>query len=373
MASLPNYKDVIIKELDTMRKADIARKKPFQARAYAKVIAELQALETPITKWEDVSHIPGIGEKIQEKIKEIIATGSLASAAHARQEVALDIMDALQKVHGIGPVKARDLIDNKGIRSIAALREAVVADPTLLNDVQKMGLKYYEDANERIPRAEMAQHEELILTALDERFRGTVVGSYRRGAPDSGDIDVLLTLPDEMSAKDQGALFLYMIDLLKEFNYIIDTLALGPKKFMGYVRLEGGKARRLDLLMTPQAEYPYAILYFTGSQAFNMAFRKYVLQKGYTINEHRMIATDEGAKMGVPPVPEMKTEQDIFAFLGLKYVEPTARTGERDIQLVAPVAPIVTETKKEGGAKKPRAKKARSRSRSKSRSKKTTN
>lgn len=372
MASFTNYKDVIIKELDTMRKADIARKKPFQARAYAKVISELQALEGPITKWEDVATIPGIGEKIQDKIKEIIATGSLASAAHARQEVALDIMDALQKVHGIGPVKARELIDKKGIKSIDDLRTAVTEDPTLLNDIQKMGLKYYDDAIERIPRAEMTQHESYILSALDDRFQGTVVGSYRRGASDSGDIDVLLTLPNEMSAKDQGALFLHMIDLLREDGYIIDTLALGPKKFMGYVRLDGGKARRLDLLMTPQSEYPYAILYFTGSQAFNMAFRKYVLQKGYTINEHRMIATDEGTKMGVPAVPEMKTEQDIFAFLGLKYVEPTARVGERDIQpLVATVTtPVVTEPKKEGGAKKPRTKKARSRSRSKSRGKK---
>lgn len=360
-----DYKPAIIHELDTMRKADLARRKPFQARAYAKVISELQSLESPITRVEDVKGIPGIGEKIQEKIQEIIATGSLASAAQARQEVSLDIMDALQNVHGIGPVKARELIDKHNIRSIDDLRRAVAADPTLLNDVQKMGLKYYDDAILRIPREEMREHEEFILSGLDERFQGTVVGSYRRGAADSGDIDVLLTLPDSMSTKEQGELFLHMIQLFREVDYIIDTLALGPKKFLGYVRLDGGKARRLDLLMTPQSEYPYAILYFTGSQKFNMAFRKYVLQKGYTINEHRMEPTAEGNVKGVPPVPPMKTEEDIFAFLGLKYVEPTARTGDKDIQPLVPVIPT-TETKG-GSAKK---KRARSRSKSKTRVKK---
>jgi DNA polymerase beta len=364
MATIMDYKAIILKELDTMRKADIARRKPFQARAYAKVMAEISAMEGPITSWETVKGLPGIGEKIQEKIKEIIATGSLASATHARQEVSLDIMDALQNVHGIGPVKARELIDKKGIKSIEDLRKAVSEDPTLLNDVQKMGLKYYEDAVQRIPREEMVQHEALLLSGLDDRFQGTVVGSYRRGASDSGDIDVLLTLPDAMSSKDQGALFLYMIDLFKEIGYVIDTLALGPKKFMGYVRLEDGKARRLDLLMTPQSEYPYAILYFTGSQAFNMAFRKYVLQKGYTINEHRMAPTVEG----VLPVPEMKTEEDIFAFLDLKYVEPTKRTGERDIQPIDSALSVApAPSSKEGGAGK---KTKRARSKSKTRAKK---
>lgn len=359
-----DFKDAIIRELDTMRKADIARKKPFQARAYAKVINEISGMETPITSWEDVKDLPGVGEKIQEKIKEIIQTGSLRSATQARQEVALDIMDALQHVHGIGPVKARELIEKNGIKSIDDLRRAVAENPGLLNDVQKMGLKYYDDAILRIPRAEMMEHEKLILSALDERFKGTVVGSYRRGAPDSGDIDVLLTLPNEMSTKEQGDLFLHMIDLFREIGYIIDTLALGPKKFLGYVRLEGGKARRLDLLMTPESEYPYAILYFTGSQKFNMAFRKYVLQQGYTINEHRMEPTPEGKAKGVPPVPIMKTEEDIFAFLGLRYVEPTARTGEKDIQPITPHEPIV-----KGGAKK---KAARARSKSATRKSKKT-
>jgi DNA polymerase/3'-5' exonuclease PolX len=85
--------------------------------------------------------------------------------------------------------------------------------------------------------------------------------------------------------------------------------------------------RRLDLLMIPKSEYACAILYFTGSKEFNVAFRSYALEKGYTLNEHRLLATKEG----VPAVPAFTTEKDIFDFLGLQYIEPTLRRDGRDV------------------------------------------
>lgn len=327
-----DYKSVIIQELDTLRRADIAKKEPFSAKAYAKVIEQLKALPGPIQNINDVDGVAGVGKKIKLKIEEILQTGSLKAATEARKETNLDSMDILQGVHGIGPVKAKQLIETKQIRTIAELRSSLAKDPTLLNDVQKMGLKYYEDAILRIPRHEMALHETFILDALDPRFTGAVVGSYRRGAENSGDIDVLLMLPDTMTKKQQGELFVDTVKMLKETNYIVDTLAQGPKKFLGYVRLdEGEKARRLDLLMTPEEEFAYAILYFTGSQAFNVAFRGYALDKGYTINEHTMKPTQER----VAAVPKMTKEKDIFDFLGLQYVEPQNRRDVKDIRPIS--------------------------------------
>ena len=321
-------KEVIIHELDTLRRADIAKKEPFSAKAYAKVIEQLRAKSGPIQNINDVKDIPGVGKKIKLKIEEILQTGSLRAATEARKETNLDSLDILQGVHGIGPVKAKQLVELKGIKTISDLRKMVAKETDLLNDVQKTGLKYYEDAILRIPRDEMTMHETLILNSLDSRFTATVVGSYRRGAENSGDIDVLLMLPDTMTKKAQGQLFLETIQLLQETEYIVDSLAQGPKKFLGYVCLGTGKARRLDLLMTPEEEFAYAILYFTGSQAFNVAFRSYAQEKGYTINEHTM----KPVKEGVVPVPPMKTEQDIFAFLGLDYIQPTDRHSENDIR-----------------------------------------
>jgi DNA polymerase beta len=322
-----NFKDTIISELETLQLADEYRKKPFQMKAYAAAIEALQSIPGPITKVEDVAGVKGVGEKIKQKVEEIISTGKLKAADEARASVPLEAYKALRDIHGIGPAKANELI-GKGILTVAQLRESSEANAKLLTAAQKLGLKYYEDALLRIPRAEMKEHEDIILPGLDPRFEGTIVGSYRRGAQSSGDIDVLMTLPDTMTKKEQGDLFLHMIELFKEIDYIVDTLSSGPTKFLGYCRFDKHHpVRRLDLLMIPKSEYACAILYFTGSKEFNVAFRSYALEKGYTLNEHRLEATKEG----VPAVPTFVTEEDIFAFLGLTYVEPENRRDGRDV------------------------------------------
>jgi DNA polymerase beta len=324
-----DFKDRLVKELETLRLGDLYRKQAFPARAYEAAIETLKGVSGPITKAEDTKGLEGIGSKIQLKIQEIISTGSLKAATEVRRELPIDAFQALLGVHGIGPVKAKDLIDS-GITSIEGLRKASSENSKLLTAAQKLGIKHYEDSLLRIPREEMVEHENTILPGLSEEFTGTIVGSYRRGAANSGDIDVLLTLPDSMPKKDQGSLFLHMIDLFKEVGYIVDSLSSGPTKFLGYCQLEGKPVRRLDLLMIPKAEYACAILYFTGSQQFNVAFRSYALSKGYTLNEHRLEAT----KDGVAPVPFFATEKDIFDFLGLQFVEPEKRRDARDVTAV---------------------------------------
>ena len=324
-----NFKDKILEELETLELADEYRRKPFQMKAYTAAIEAIRPLGA-ITKAEDVAGIKGVGDKIRLKVREIIETGKLKAAEEARASLPLDAYKTLKDVHGIGPAKAAQLIE-KGITNMDQLRAASEADSKLLTAAQKLGVKHYADSLLRIPRAEMTEHEYIIIPGLDPQFEGTIVGSYRRGAASSGDIDVLLTLPDTMSAKDQGALFLHMIELFKEIDYIVDTLSSGPTKFLGYCKLEGKPVRRLDLLMIPKSEYACAILYFTGSKEFNVAFRAYALEKGYTLNEHRLQATKEG----VPAVPAFETEEDIFDFLGLEYIEPTMRRDGGDVRPVA--------------------------------------
>ncbi len=327
---MANVKDKILEELETLLLADEFRKKPFQMKAYEAAIDAIRSLPGSITKVEDVAGLKGVGEKIKQKVQEVITTGKLKAAEEARAQLPLDAYKLLRDVHGIGPVKAAKLIE-ADIKTIAQLRTASAANSKLLTTAQKLGLKYYEDSLLRIPRAEMKDHEDIILPGLDPRFEGTIVGSYRRGATSSGDIDVLMTLPDTMTTKEQGDLFLYMIELFKEIDYIVDTLSSGPTKFLGYCQLDKDHpVRRLDLLMIPKSEYACAILYFTGSKEFNVAFRSYALEKGYTLNEHRL----EPVKEGVPAVPVFNTEQDIFAFLGLQYVEPDKRRDGKDVKPV---------------------------------------
>jgi DNA polymerase beta len=187
-----------------------------------------------------------------------------------------------------------------------------------------MGLKYYESILERIPRAEMMQHETFLKSVMPKGTEGVIVGSYRRQAESSGDIDMLLRT--EGTAKQQKETFRGLIKTLTDKKYILDILALGEKKCMAVVALPDGKERRLDLLFTPQAEYAYSILYFTGSDAFNVAFRKHALTLGYTLNEHTLKPTAEK-----PVPPPMPTEEAIFTFLGLQYVAPENRKGEESL------------------------------------------
>jgi DNA polymerase/3'-5' exonuclease PolX len=343
-----DYKQIIIDSLDILRKRDLADKAPFGARAYAKVISELKNYNEPITAYEDVQSINGIGEKIKKKIKEILETGVLASAERAKEIYNIDALDAFQNIYGVGPAKAMELV-KAGYTTIAQLREAIKANHKLLNDKQKIGLKYYEDLLERIPRIEMEEHRD-ILDALKpiemEDYETEIVGSFRREATNSGDIDVLIRVPKNTKSKIAKENLALYVQMLQDFGYIEEILALGEhkcmaiskideelqtelknKNYMAIGRMYNGKARRLDLLMTRDEEYAYAILYFTGSDRFNVAFRQYALDKGYTLNEHTLTPIREG----VPSVPYMKTENDIFKFLGLRYIEPSKRVDGNQI------------------------------------------
>ena len=329
-----DYKQTIIDSFEVLKKRAVAEtttntKAGFSARAYAKVITQLKNYSEPITEYDDVKNIKGIGDKMEKKIKEILETGGLKAAEKARELYNIDALDALQKIYGVGPAKATDLI-KAGIVSIAQLRDEVKKNPKLLNDKQKIGLQYYEDLLERIPRDEMEEHRDILHTLLPdemESYDTEIVGSFRREAKTSGDIDVLIRVPFNIDAKTaKGNLELY-VNMLKTFGYIEEILALGEHKCMAISRMYKGKARRLDLLMTPDEEYAYAILYFTGSDCFNVAFRQYALDKGYTLNEHTLTPI----RTAVATPPYMKTEKDIFKFLGLRYIEPSKRVDASQI------------------------------------------
>ena len=143
-------------------------------------------------------------------------------------------------------------------------------------------------------------------------------------------------MPDDVSPTEVGERLKEYVEMLKGFGYIEEVLALGDHKCMAISRIYGGIARRLDLLMTPANEYAYALLYFTGSDRFNVAFRQYALKKGYTLNEHTLTPTKEGVK----PVPNMNTERDIFRFLRLRYIDPPMRVDSQQI-ISVPARPTI--------------------------------
>jgi DNA polymerase beta len=322
------YKDIIIAELETLAKKETIEKQTFKVRAYQKVIKQLKSLEK-LESWSDLENVTGIGEKIREKIDEIFKTGKLRSAEKARTKHNLQIYDDLMKIHGVGATKAKQLVEHYNISSIEDLKHQLEENPDILNNKQKIGLKYYDDINLKIPRKEMEQHESYLietLNVLDKDIQITIVGSYRRKVKESGDIDVLVTLLRKTSSKERTELMCKIIEKLKNENYIKSSLALGDKKYMGIVKLKRKRhARRMDILITSQEEYPFAVLYFTGSQELNIVMRKDAIDMGYRLNEYSLLDKKE------KPII-LKSEEEIFNKLGYKFIPPESRTKQHEIK-----------------------------------------
>jgi DNA polymerase beta len=301
--------------------ADIMLKQgePFRARAYQKAQETIMAFPSDILSTDQLKGQPGIGATIMEKLNEYVETGTLKVIEREK----VNPVNILADVYGIGPKKAKELVDN-GITSIEQLR----ANQNLLNDIQKVGLQYYKDILERIPRAEVEQYESIVAAEFKkiatQKSRFEIVGSYRRGAQSSGDIDMIIT-------SDSAKVFTNLIDVLIKKGIILEVLSRGPTKCLVIARIPGSTmARRVDFLYTSLEEFPFAILYFTGSKIFNTVMRHQALQMGLTMNEHGLYKMDN-KKKGEKVNHVFREEKDIFDYLNMEYKAPNERTDGRAV------------------------------------------
>jgi DNA polymerase/3'-5' exonuclease PolX len=81
--------------------------------------------------------------------------------------------------------------------------------------------------------------------------------------------------------------------------------------------------------VTPPAEFPFAVFYFTGCDTFNVAVRAHAQTRGFTLNEHGLTHVTSGLE-----VKGVKTEKDIFSLLKLQWREPSDRTGPEKVTAV---------------------------------------
>jgi DNA polymerase beta len=309
----------LLELLEILKKKEVTAKEPFKAKAYSNVIKNIKYLGKPIYNIDDLNNVKGIGPKIHEKISEYFETGKMKAVENANNNPANKIVEELTRVHGIGPSKALSLYENNGIKTLDDLEK----NAHLLNDKQIMGLKYYKDFEQRIPRAEMDVHHKFLgqcIKSVDPMFEFEITGSYRRMQSSSGDIDILIT--HKNPPKNIDELFKLIIQKLKDDKYIVDVFAEGGKKCLAVCKLKRYKRfRRIDLLFANKREYPFALLYFTGDATFNVNMRSYCQEKGYSLSEHGL--KDEKTNFFVEF--GANTESDIFNFLGLQYVEPRNR------------------------------------------------
>lgn len=297
--------------------------------AYRKAASVIAKYPTIIKSGAEAKKLEGVGDRIAKKIDEFLATGKLQKLEKIRQDDTSSSINFLTRVTGIGPAAARKFVE-EGIKTLDDLRE----NEHILNYHQRIGLKYFEDFEKRIPRTEMVKMQAIALREvekLDSKYVATVCGSFRRGAESSGDMDILLTHPDYTSESLKRPKLLHkVVECLEAIDFVTITLSKGDSKFMGVCRLpeesDGSEYpfRRIDIRLIPKDQYFCGVLYFTGSDLFNKNMRTQALEKGFTLNEYTIRPL---GVTGIPgePLP-VESESDIFEYIEWRYKEPKERS-----------------------------------------------
>ena len=313
-------KDLIVYNLESMHKKSKYNKEPWKAKAYMDAVRLFQRIEGDIHTEEDIKELK-LGKSIKEKVLYMIENKTNLPQIQGDEDSStplFETIDELAKIHNIGIVKAKELAEVHGIRSFEELKQNM----HLLNDKQKQGVMYHHDILQRIPRSEMVKHDQFIETIMRTHYPEismfSLVGSYRRNQSESGDIDLIICSKGSFTLES-------LIHTMTKNKYIKDDgiFALGKKKFMGMCSLpDGCTSRRIDILLCPPLEYPFALLYFTGSKEYNIKMREQAQRMGYRLNEKGVWDNS------LQKVKNLKTEEDIFKFLSIKFVEPSDRIVE---------------------------------------------
>lgn len=228
--------------------------------------------------------------------------------------------DPVDKLYGIGPVRAAQLAA-VGVHTIRDLEHALESGKVTLLDASAFALRYYTDLRQRIPRTMTDQIWARLsakLHAVDAEIIAEVAGSYRRGAATSGDIDIIASTKTSM---------IDFVNGLADDQQFVGALAVGPTRATFLYRCV--QVCQVDLLIVPRENYVPALLYFTGSGDFNERMRAKAKAAGYRLNQLGLwrLSDNHTHKFDGKTYArvDVQTEQDIFAAIGMKYVEPQDR------------------------------------------------
>ncbi|TPX58650.1 DNA-directed DNA polymerase [Spizellomyces sp. 'palustris'] len=316
--------------LEVVMRRHEAEGEHFRVLSYRKAIQTLKRHPRRIQSGADAKRIFGIGGKIADKIDEILKTGRLRKAEVVPEM--LSVLALFQGVHGCGIQVARRWYA-QGCRTLDDVREKV----QLTHD-QKLGLEYYHGLQEKMPRSEAEAIGSIVQAEckmIDPKFQCTILGSYRRGRPMCGDVDILVTHPDNMSHR---TILGPLVHRLRSAQLVIAEFHSrsamnkydSATSWMGICRLPGApKCRRLDIWVTPFQEVGAALLHYTGNDIFNRSMRKLASLQGMRLSQHGLFANVMRGKGGTK-VTEGKriagsTEEEIFTALGVPYRPPEER------------------------------------------------
>ncbi|MDB6019441.1 MAG: pol4 [Pedosphaera sp.] len=296
---------------------------PFKTRAYANAARTLESLNEPLDRIiaeERLGEIKGIGEALQKKITELVTTGKLPYYDELKASIPPGLFEMLQ-IPGVGPKKVKALHDKLGIKSVAELEAACQAGKVA--DLDGFGEKTQTKIIEGITFRRTYASRHLVVSALRVAepllellrehpavIRCSTAGSLRRFKEIVGDVDFLV------SSKKPAQ----VIEFFVTQPGIVSVSAKGDTK--ATVILEGGI--QADLRVVSDAEFPFALAYFTGSKEHNIVMRQRAIQRGLRLNEYGLFKSKEETR-DPKLLVACNSEEEIYAKLDLAFVPPELR------------------------------------------------
>ena len=301
---------------------------PFRVRAYRNAARTIRDFPEPLTDLvragtKDLTDIAGIGDDLAEKITAIVTTGELPLQKELARKLPAGLLDLL-RIPGLGPKRVKLLYKKLKVKSAADLATAL--DKGRVQKLKGFGPKMEEKMRAGIGQAQVGERRMLLneaetqATAVVAYLQAgggigqiEVAGSYRRRRETIGDLDIVVTSEGKNSAP--------VMDRFVAYGDVADVISKGETR--ATVKLRGGL--QVDLRAVEPDAYGAALVYFTGSKAHNIDLRKIAQEKSYKLNEY-------GLFKGTRRVAG-KTEEEVYAKLGLDWIPPELREARGEIAL----------------------------------------
>ncbi|VUC34088.1 unnamed protein product [Clonostachys rosea] len=343
-----------IKELKEVRTLRLLQGDQIGVRAYSSSIAALSAYPHLLQTAHEVGKLPGCGAKIAELYQQWKDRGTLQEIEEGKANDRLRVLKLFYDIWGVGDTTAREYY-NKG----TDLDDIVEYGWDTLSRVQQIGVKYYDELQLKIPRIEVEAIGEVILAharKIDAGFQMAIVGGYRRGNAESGDVDVILSHVDAAATLHFISKILVR---LEQAQYITHTLTLSTRnsdrgqaplpwrgegrKGSGFDTLDkamvvwrdptGGEAaphRRVDIIVTPWKTAGCAMLGWSGGTTFERDLRRYCkAELGLKFDSSGIRSRRDGSWVdleGDGSAPDMEVaEKRVFEGLKLPWRRPEDR------------------------------------------------
>ncbi|OZJ03703.1 hypothetical protein BZG36_03307 [Bifiguratus adelaidae] len=329
MTDTVNPNEFIIEKLEELHEFYKSTNDHWREVGYQKAISAIKTLQTPLRSADEARRIFGVGGRIADKIGEIINTGQLQKLKNLDSEN--EVLKLFSGIYGVGPSLARRWM-SKGYTTLDDIRNNVT-----LPESQRIGLKYYDELHNRMSREEVEQIAQVVkneLMKIDEKLEMTIGGSYRRGLPDCGDVDLLITRNDEDGKNHQGVMK-QLLKRLVDMGFITNHLALPGQfedlrtRYMGICALPNGLHRHIDILTVPYNEMGACLIAYTGNDIFNRSLRLLASKKKLRLNQMGLFAEvlrgASRAKITEGNCIASKTEEAIFEALGVPCRPPHER------------------------------------------------